>query len=67
MSELTQDILMYLILLIAWFFGVSAMLHDNHRVSYKEALVGWLSLNAMIIAVASIVGSIFWAVDRLAT
>ena len=67
MSELTQDILMYLILLIAWVFGGAAFLDNNHIGSYKNALGAWLVLNAMIIAAASIGGSILWAVARLGT
>ena len=64
MSELTQDILMYLILAFVWIFGGASLIQ---RPKYTHALKDWVQANAILAAFMVIAFAAAWAVDRLAT
>ena len=64
MSELTQDILMYLILVFVWIFGGAAMIQ---RPRYTHALRDWAGANTILAALISVALAAVWAVERLTT
>lgn len=60
------DILAGLILLIVWLFGGAAVF-DSNQTEYKNVLLVWSLLNALVVGAALLFIAAFWALERLYT
>ena len=65
MSELSQDALMYFILVMTWFFGGAAVFGEGR--DFIKDLQGWFYINICFSVIFAILGAIVWAVSRVST
>jgi hypothetical protein len=66
MKIMILDVLAGIVLLVLWLFG-GALLFDSPHTKYQDVLLGWSTLNALVIGATLVCWALMWAIERLFT